>query len=135
MKVCTRIISKLSLHTLDSRWLTPSLSPIDPQNKSMEAMASPCSQCLENFQSFSKMRHTLLSVQATQLLEVFDPHKAFHEAPPTSTRLYVELEVRMNAIFSICFTRSNIMSLSNFLSFKNFYQLQKCVEILILRVV
>ena len=55
----------------------------------MEAMASPCSQCLENFQSFSKMRHTLLSVQATQLLEVFDPHKAFHEASPTSKRLYI----------------------------------------------
>ena len=41
-QVCIRIILELSLHTSDSGWLTPSCSPIYPQNKSMKIMASSC---------------------------------------------------------------------------------------------
>ena len=41
-QVCIRITSELSSHTSDSGWLTPSCSPIYPQNKSTKIMTSSC---------------------------------------------------------------------------------------------
>ena len=50
--------SLLSLHTLDSRWLTSSLSSIDPQNLSPRINASLYSWSLESFRLL-KIRQTL----------------------------------------------------------------------------
>ena len=52
LKPCLRVISSLSLHTLDSRWLTMSLSSIGPQNLSPRINASLSSRSLEGFYIF-----------------------------------------------------------------------------------
>ena len=60
-QVCIRVISSLSLHTLDSVWLTLPSSPIDLQNKSMKVVINPCFAILGRFsQSLTNLWHTLL---------------------------------------------------------------------------
>ena len=55
-QVCMRIISELSFHTSDFGWLTPSCSPIDPQNKSMKIMTSSCLVVLGRFLFLNKSK-------------------------------------------------------------------------------
>ena len=53
LKLCIRVISYLSLHTLDSRWLTSSLLSIDPQNSSQK---NQCKSLFLEFGGFSGFR-------------------------------------------------------------------------------
>jgi len=52
-------------------------------------MASPSSQNLEDFLKLFENKANSLSAHATQLLKVFDPHKAFYGASPASTGVCV----------------------------------------------